>query len=103
MKMEPTSEINKDSVPLEYQIFALAIRHEGAISYFYDNLPEQIVGTIHGEKGINEFYVALLSFYKATNLNIVNPIAFKSWLQSDSNIYEALGRQSWDHNNVGHS
>lgn len=91
MKMEPTSEINKDSVPLEYQIFALAIRHEGAISYFYDNLPEQIVGTIHGEKGINEFYVALLSFYKATNLNIVNPIAFKSWLQSDSNIYEALG------------
>jgi len=89
--MELTNEINKDSVPLEYQIFALAIRCEGAIVYFYENLPEQIVGTIHGEKGINEFYIALLSFYKATNLNVVNPIAFKSWLQSDSNIYEALG------------
>jgi len=89
--METTNEINKDSVPLEYQIFALSIRQEGAISYFYDNLPEQIVGTIHGEKGINEFYVALLSFHKATNLNVVDPIAFKSWLQSDSDIYEALG------------
>jgi len=91
MTLETTNEINKDSVPLEYQIFALSIREEGAISYFYDNLPEEIVGTIHGEKGINEFYVALLSFYKATNLKVVDPIAFKSWLQSDSDIYEALG------------
>ena len=89
-----TSEINKENTPLEYQIFALSLRKEGAISFFSENLPEDIVGTIHGEKGINEFYLALLSFYKATRLNIVDPIAFKSWLETDSDIHEALGGNS---------
>ena len=88
------SEINKDNTPLEYQIFALSLRKEGAISFFAENLPEDIVGTIHGEKGINEFYLALLGFYKATQLNIVDQVAFKSWLETDSNIHEALGGNS---------
>ena len=85
------NEINNDKIPLEYQIFALSFKKEGAIDYFAENLPENIVGSIHGEKGINEFYIALLGYKNATQLNIVDPIAFKSWLESDSNIHEALG------------
>jgi replicative DNA helicase len=80
-----------DSLPVEYQIFALCLRVHGSIKYFFENLPEEEVGTIHGEIGINEFYKALLSFYNATQLEIVDPIAFKSWLDSETDIYEALG------------
>jgi replicative DNA helicase len=87
--MEETKEI-----PLEYQIFALALKEPGAIAYFNDNLPQDIVGIIHGEKGIHEFYGALLGFYRGTNLDHVDPVAFKSWLSSETDIYDALGGQS---------
>lgn len=88
--MEVIEKIETD-IPLEYQIFALSFRKNGAINYFKDNLPEEIVGSIHGDKGINEFYNALLSFNTATQLDIVDPIAFKSWLQTETDIHEALG------------
>ena len=80
--------------PLEYQAFALCLKEHGAISYFDENLSQDIVGIIHGEKGIHEFYGALLGFYRATNLDIVDPIAFKSWLSSETDIYDALGGSS---------
>ena len=82
---------NNTTLPVEYQVFALSLREKDAISYFSTNLPEDIVGSIHGEKGINEFYKALLSFHNATQLNVVEPIAFKSWLESETDIHEALG------------
>lgn len=81
-------------IPLEYQIFALSMKEPGAIEYFNTNLPHEIVGVIHGEKGIHEFYSALLSFYRSTNLDIVDPVAFKSWLSSETDIYDALGGMS---------
>lgn len=81
-------------IPIEYQIFALSLKEHGAIQYFSENLPLDIVGIIHGEKGIHEFYSALLSFYRSTNLDIVDPIAFKSWLSSETDIYDALGGSS---------
>ena len=89
--MIEVSDKLETTTPLEYQIFALSFRKNGAINYFKDNLPEEIVGSIHGDKGINEFYNALLAFNAATQLDIVDPIAFKSWLQTETDIYEALG------------
>lgn len=32
-----------------------------------------------------------MSYYKATQLDIVDPIAFKSWLKTETEIHEALG------------
>jgi len=32
-----------------------------------------------------------MAYYKATQLDIVDPIAFRSWLKSETEIYEALG------------
>lgn len=78
-------------VPLEYQVFASCFKEDGAIIYFNDNLPDNLVGLIHGEKGIHEFYCALVSYYNATSLSIVDPIAFKLWLSSETDIYAALG------------
>ena len=89
--MTQANEKVEDNIPLEYQIFALSLRKNGAINYFKENLPEEIVGSINGEKGINEFYKALLAFENATQLDIVDPIAFKSWLQTETDIHEALG------------
>jgi replicative DNA helicase len=89
--MTQANEKVEDNIPLVYQIFALSLRKNGAINYFKENLPEEIVGSIHGEKGINEFYKALLAFENATQLDIVDPIAFKSWLQTETDIHEALG------------
>lgn len=78
-------------VPLEYQLFASCFKEDGAIKYFNDNLSSDSVGLIHGEKGVHEFYSALVSYYNATNLPIVDPIAFKLWLSSETDIYSALG------------
>lgn len=83
-----------EEIPLEYQVFALALTQAGAISYFYENLPEEIVGKIHGDKGINELYQALISFYSVTGLDPIETIAFKSWLYSETDIYEALGGET---------
>lgn len=80
--------------PVEYQIFALCLRQEGSVSYFDANLPEDIVGTIHGQTGINEFYRAIIGYHHATKLDIVDPVAFKVWLESETDIYSALGGTS---------
>jgi len=80
--------------PVEYQIFALSLRQPGAIEYFDATLPEDIVGSIHGQTGINEFYRALLAYRHATKLSVVDPIAFKVWLESETDIYSALGGTS---------
>ncbi len=80
--------------PVEYQIFALCLRQEGSVSYFDANLPEDIVGTIHGQTGINEFYKAIIGYHHATKLDVVDPVAFKVWLESETDIYSALGGTS---------
>lgn len=49
------------------------------------------MGKNHGESGIYEFYNAIIAYHKATQLDIVDPIAFKSWLKTETEIYEALG------------
>lgn len=89
--MAQSDELESQEVPLEYQIFALCFKEQGAISFFNDNLDESLVGLIHGEKGIHEFYTALISFYRSTQLDVVDPTAFKSWLSSETDIYAALG------------
>jgi replicative DNA helicase len=88
-----TTEILDDNsdTPIEYQIFALSLRQEGAIQEFAQELNPNIVGINHGQKGIHEFYLALLAYHNVTNLPIVDPVGFKSWLESETNIREGLG------------
>jgi len=86
-------EDNQD-IPIEYQVFALSLRQEGAITHFAENLPDDIVGINHGQNGIHEFYLALLAYRTATQLDIVDPVGFKDWLGSETDIREALGGTS---------
>lgn len=83
-------EENSDT-PIEYQIFALSLREDGAISKFAEELSPDIVGINHGQKGIHEFYSALLSYRNATQLSVVDPIGFRNWLESETDIREGLG------------
>lgn len=80
-----------ESFQLENQVFALALKEPGAIEHFYANLPSEDVGLVHGNKGINQFYMALYSFYDQTGLDPVDPVAFKAWIESESDIYSMLG------------
>jgi len=89
-----TEENQVQEYPIEYQVFALSMRQPGALSYFKENLDPIDVGYIHGQKGISEFYEALLSYSNKTNLDIVDPVAFKTWLESETNIHQALGGSS---------
>ena len=66
-----------EEYPIEYQVFALSMRTPGAIGFFDSNLPESIVGSIHGQTGINEFYRALISYYHTTKLDTVDAVAFR--------------------------
>lgn len=83
-------ESEKNEKPLEYQVLSLAFRSVGAIEYFSLNLPPEAVAA-SGNHGLTQFYEAILHFYDKTRLEIVDPIAFKSWLLTESDIYEALG------------
>lgn len=89
-EIDPTEHTANED-PLEYQAFSLAFSEPGAISYLSEFLEEEYVGRIHGDYGINEFYLALLDFHKATGLDTVDVTAFRSWLLSETDIYEALG------------
>lgn len=88
---ETKVEEQDNETAFEYQIFALCFREPGAIEKFADNLPEYMVGAIHGDSGINEFYKTFLHFYEKTGLEQIDPVAWKAWLQSESDIYQALG------------
>lgn len=90
LKTEEKSN-NEEELPLEYQLFSLAFKQPGAISYFFDSLPSALVGKLHGQAGIHEFYNALLYFYERTGLDPIDPIAFRSWLETETEIFEALG------------
>ena len=91
--MNPNSDQDAEGkqFPVEYQIFALCLRSPEAVAYFDSFLPEDIVGSIHGQTGINEFYKALLSYHHTTKTNVVDPVAFRVWLESETDIYSALG------------
>lgn len=91
IKTTETASNFEEAVPLEYQLFSLSFQEQGAITYFSENLPPSMVGILHGQTGIHEFYVALLDFYNKTGLDPINPVAFKSWLSTETEIYDALG------------
>lgn len=75
----------------DLQVLAAALRVDGAITEFSQTLRPSDVGLIHGHTGIHEFYKALVSFHKQTKLDPINPIAFKAWLETETDIYDALG------------
>jgi replicative DNA helicase len=52
-----------------------------------------MVGLLEGQNGINEFYKALIAYSTSTELNVVDPVAFKTWMQTESDLYEALSGQ----------
>lgn len=77
--------------PLEYQVFGLAMKEPGAIAYFVEHLSDEAVGLLNGDTGLYELYLAFKDFYLKTNLDPVDPIAFRAWLESESDIWDALG------------
>jgi len=80
--------------PIEYQLFALSFRCQGAVGFFRDNLQPEMVGFLENQNGINEFYKALISYSASTELSIVDPIAFRDWMQNESDLYQALNGQN---------
>jgi replicative DNA helicase len=49
------------------------------------------VGLTTGNTGINQFYLALLDYERNTAENIVDPVAFRSWLDTETDLYTAIG------------
>lgn len=90
---EPVSNFNEDTTyPIEYNIYALCLRQDGAVKYFNDNLPSELVGIPTGNTGLHELYLAFLDFYNHTGLDRVDPIAFQAWLIDEGKTFiETLG------------
>lgn len=74
---------------LEYQVFALSMQKEGAIDYFIEHLPVEVIRD--SGKGHAEFYTALIECYHKTGSNPIDPVVFRSWLESETDLHEALG------------
>lgn len=87
-----TAENNKSlDFPLEYQVFASVFRDHGAVTYFNENLPAEAVGLTTGQTGVHQFYLSVLDCFKKTKEDPIDPIIFRSWLEQDTDLYEALG------------
>lgn len=80
-----------NEVPLEYRLFTLAFTEAGAVATFTEQLPPSAVGLPSNNTGLHEFYLAILDFYARTGLDVIDPIAFKSWLETETDLYTALG------------
>lgn len=85
---------DKTEDPFEFQILAAALRQSGAIEKFNNEVNPFDVGLIHGYTGIHETYKALISYYRKIGGDVVDAVAFKSWLRTETDITEALGGQS---------
>ena len=83
--------MSDEGTPLEFHMFALALRQPGAIDYFSQHLPPADIGVLEGGAGLAEFYTTLLDFYNRTGLDPVDPIAFQGWLESETEIPVVLG------------
>jgi replicative DNA helicase len=75
----------------EYQILAATFTVPGAIQKFTEELDPVNVGLIHGYTGIHEIYKSLISYHSQIDTEMIDPVAFKSWLQSETEIVEAVG------------
>lgn len=75
----------------EYQILAASFTVPGAIKKFTEELDPVSVGLIHGYTGIHEIYKSLVVYHSQIDTDMVDAIAFKSWLQSETEIVEAVG------------
>jgi KaiC/GvpD/RAD55 family RecA-like ATPase len=84
-------ETEQQENPLDYQVFALSFRVPGAISHFAATLPTEDVGLVDGNVGLNQFYLALCDFHAKTGCDPIDPVAFRSWISSETDIEVALG------------
>jgi replicative DNA helicase len=75
----------------DLQVLAAALKEPGAITTFTKELDPIDVGKVHGYTGIYEFYRALINFHDKTGLDPVNPIAFRTWVETETDIQDALG------------
>lgn len=82
---------NKLELPIEYQVFGLAFREPGAITYFNENLPSEAVGLTTGQTGVHQFYVSVLDCFRKTKQDPIDPLVFQSWLENETELYDALG------------
>lgn len=80
---------------LELQVFALSMQKEGAIDYFAEHLP--VAAIRESGKGQGEFYQTLLDFYSKTGADPIDKVALRSWIENETDLYEALGGEA----NVG--
>ncbi|MCA1806493.1 MAG: AAA family ATPase [Actinobacteria bacterium] len=74
---------------LSYQVFALCMKEDGAVDHFRNNLPMEVVAS--EGKGHGDFYRAILHFVDRTGATQVDPPIFRSWLQNETLLFDALG------------
>jgi replicative DNA helicase len=91
MTLEEGNETLLDSI--EYKLFASCLKEPGAIGFYADQLDHESVGHVHGEIGIHELFCAFVDFHKKTGLDYVDQVAFKVWLETETDVYKALGGQ----------
>lgn len=71
-------------------MFALSFTETGAIEYFSENLPVKAIGTLDNSLGLKEFYGTLLNYFNVTKVSPIDPIGFRSWLETETDLYAAI-------------
>lgn len=87
-KSGETEERTAD-IELALTILSLCFERPLAIEYFSGNLPVQAMW--FAGKGIAEVYEAMLDLHTATGGDVVDVTVFRSWIENETRIFDALG------------
>ncbi len=82
---------NNAGITTDDQVIAACLRVPGAVTRFIEELNPLDVGYVHNVRGKHEWYKAALDYARATSMDVVDPINFQSWLQEETDLFEAFG------------
>ncbi len=87
----------KSNVTTDNQVLAACFKVEGAVTRFAEELNPQDVGYVHGFNGIYELFKSMLSYHRSTKLDVIDPVAFKDWLETETELLDSMGGASGFH------
>lgn len=88
MESEDPLDINTD-----YQVLASAMRVNGAIGLFAEEIETKDVGYVHNNMGAHQLFEQMVGYHRATKATKVDPVGFEAWLTTESPLYNAIGGQ----------
>lgn len=80
-----------DKIYYDYYVLASILRTPGAVNAFKKDVNPYDIGLPDNLMGIHQIYTSMMNYHDKINLDIVDPIGYAAWLESDQNLMDSMG------------